>query len=233
MPIKKTIFFLCFSLVIFAIYSEVNNDLTDEDLFSISNDYYLGINSSNYDKEYEKQIDDIKKIQKSVFLIAPKMKSIPKNASREPADLAKVGSGYCHDRSRVIEKILRSYGYKTRHIAIYSKEKTKTFFKTLIAPKIDSHAITEVLTKKGWLVIDSNSPWLSLDIDNNPISIKQISDNKDQVIKKLPNGFPSFIYELDFLYIYGLYSRHGKFFPPHNFFPDINYSEFLYNFYSK
>ena len=34
----------------------------------------------------------------------------------------------------------------------------------------------------------------------------------------------------NFIYIIGLYSRHGRFYPPYNFIPDINWGEFMYNF---
>ena len=47
---------------------------------------------------------------------------------------------------------------------------------------------------------------------------------------KLKKEFPSIIYGEDFFAIYGLYSRHGMYYPPYNFIPDINYSEFLDNF---
>jgi hypothetical protein len=40
---------------------------------------------------------------------------------------------------------------------------------------------------------------------------------------------PGYIYNERFFYIYGLYSRHGRFFPPYNVIPDINYSEFIQN----
>ena len=37
------------------------------------------------------------------------------------------------------------------------------------------------------------------------------------------------IYEQPFTFVYGLYSRHGQFYPPYNFVPDINYDEFVNN----
>ena len=37
------------------------------------------------------------------------------------------------------------------------------------------------------------------------------------------------IYTNFFVAVYGLYSRHGRFYPPYNLIPDINYGEFIQN----
>lgn len=42
-------------------------------------------------------------------------------------------------------------------------------------------------------------------------------------------GPPTNIYEQPFTFVYGLYSRHGQFYPPYNFVPDINCGEFVKN----
>ena len=52
------------------------------------------------------------------------------------------------------------------------------------------------------------------------------SYNKKIIWKEKP---PFNIYMKPFIYIYGLYSRHGKFYPPYNLVPDINYGEFIQN----
>ena len=43
---------------------------------------------------------------------------------------------------------------------------------------------------------------------------------------------PDDIYIEPFIYFIGLYSRHGYFYPPYNIIPDINYKEFVQNFYN-
>ena len=40
---------------------------------------------------------------------------------------------------------------------------------------------------------------------------------------------PTPLYTHPFVYVIGLYSRHGMFYPPYNYIPDINYLEFFQN----
>ena len=138
----------------------------------------------------------------------------------------------CAERSRLIEKILIYNDFKIRHVAIYSTAETNSSIKSLLTPQTNSHSVTEVLTKQGWMIVGSNYPWLGLDSDNNPVSIKQLKetiDNSSDIQWMQPPG--ETIFEKPFAYVYGLYSRHGRFYPPYNFIPDINYHEFFQNLY--
>ena len=229
--IFQLIFFVVLLLTIIILYvSRVDNRITQEDVEFITN-HFINLDAGDpYSKSYEKQLDLIKSIQHSVFIVAPTHNRIDKRNAREPKDLYLNKGGICNDRSRVIEKILRYYGFKTRHIALYSTGETDSNLKSILTPGIPSHALTEVLTSKGWLVVDSNEEWVAIDKNNHPISISEIIRNKNSVIGRLKNEFPFPIYVNDFFAIYGLYSRHGMYYPPYNFIPDINYSEFLDNF---
>jgi hypothetical protein len=229
---KKIITLLIiFFLVISGLYiSRVDNTITFEDKIFIR-DHFIQLEISDpYKTSYEEQLNLIQSIQHSVFHVAPVQGGIDKGKMREPKDLFMKKTALCHDRSRVIEKILRYYGFKTRHISIYSTNKTDSFLKSLITPGIDSHALTEVKTSKGWLVVDSNKEWVAIDYNKQPISIAEIINNKKNIKERLLNDFPSFIFNENFFVIYGLYSRHGMFYPPFNFVPDINYPEFTSNF---
>jgi transglutaminase-like putative cysteine protease len=93
-----------------------------------------------------------------VLEVTYKNQAIPHGAPREPKNVYLAKSGFCYDRSRVIEKVLRNAGLKTRHISIYSTKKTKLKTKSLIMPGVESHALTEVFTQKGWMVVDPNDP---------------------------------------------------------------------------
>ncbi len=144
---------------------------------------------------------------------------------REPKDVFTSNRGACIERSRIIEKSLRYLGFETRHIALYSIEKTNSSFKSLITPNNYSHSLTEVLTSKGWMVVDSNNVWVALDNMNNPIGINNMQKNNiNYKIEPLES-----ILSENFTFLYGVYSRHGKFYYPYNFIPDIEYHEFSYN----
>lgn len=192
--------------------------------------YLSNVESLPKNLTYKDELNFIISIQGSVLNIAPRNDGLPYSQKREPKELYEAKTGLCYDRSRTIEKILRYSGFKTRHVSLYSKEKTGSAIKSLIAPGVSSHAVTEVLMKNGWLVVDSNAPWVSIDTNSQPMSIIdiQLSIENSTPIQwsKEP---PTSIYEKPFTFVYGLYSRHGKFYPPYNFIPDLHYGEFVQN----
>ncbi len=210
-------------------YHAVDNALTAEDRRYIPL-YLQDVRPLAPDPTYEDELRFIVSVQRLVLGAAPGNVGLPFDQQREPKDLLAAKTGLCFDRSRAIEKILRYAGFKTRHIAIYATEKTNTAIKSIITPGIESHAVTEVLTQNGWLVVDSNAPWVSADSNDQPISIEAIKLNIENTIAiewgKEP---PTAIYTKPFTFVFGLYSRHGRFYPPYNFVPDINYGEFFQN----
>ena len=210
-------------------YHSVDNSLTKDDYEYIPK-YLNNITQISKESTYKEELDFISSVQRSTFDIVSVSGSIPINQQREPKELYFAKVAGCSERSRLIEKILRYSGFKTRHIAVYSKEKTHSSIKSLITPDNLSHATSEVLTKKGWLVVDSNHPWVAIDVNNNPLSIKKIQQSVDNSVyidwKKPPRDE---IYIKSFVAVYGLYSRHGRFYPPYNLIPDINYGEFIQN----
>jgi transglutaminase-like putative cysteine protease len=147
---------------------------------------------------------------------------------REPRDVILGKSGICYDRSRVIEKILRYAGFPTRHVFILSVGNLSPLV-ALLVPGLRSHAVTEVLTAKGWLVVDSNDPWISIDEQGNPESITQMETVG--IAHRIPcdRAPPNSIYNQPFVAIDGLYSRHGQFYPPYAPVPNVNFRELLAN----
>ena len=218
-------------ILLFLILSSngVDNSITEEDKRFIPN-YVESIPHPEHDSTYTEELEMIKRIQDAVLTVAPHNEGLPYNTEREPKDVYLASKGLCYDRSRVIEKILRYSGFNTRHISLYSTSKTRSAFKSLMTPGIPSHAVTEVYTKRGWLVVDSNNRWISIDRHGNPLSIAQIKlsiEGPDEIPwRRHP---PNRIYREPFTFIFGLYSRHGKFYPPYNFIPDVNYEELLQN----
>tara|TARA_B110000008_G_C16862870_1_gene521512 strand:- start:318 stop:1034 length:717 start_codon:yes stop_codon:yes gene_type:complete len=211
--------------------NSVKKNLSSEDYEYIPL-FILDVDQISNLASFDDELELISSIQKSTFDVAPTAGSIGINKSREPKDVYLAEVAGCADRSRLIEKILIYYNFKTRHVSIYSTTETNSSIKSLLTPQTYSHALTEVLTKKGWMIVGSNYPWLGLDNENNPISIKQLKesiDNSSDIQWMQPPGEK--IFEKPFVYVYGLYSRHGRFYPPYNFIPDINYHEFFQNLY--
>jgi Transglutaminase-like superfamily len=166
---------VCFVLFVVLRLHEVDNSVTEEDKRYIAKflrSEKAGAPSGKM--SYEEEIDYIVRVQKAVLGTAAGQAGIPFDKPREPKQLYRAKSGLCYDRSRAIEKILRAAGFETRHISIFSTHKTDSALKSLITPGVASHAVTEVLTSNGWLVVDSNHLWVSLDQQGSPVSIEQL-----------------------------------------------------------
>lgn len=176
---------------------------------------------------FEAELATIRTVQQAVLTVAPVNEGIPFDYPREPKDILEQGRGLCYDRSRAIEKILRTMGFTVRHVSIYSVVNGSKL-KSLLTPNTPSHAVSEVLTSKGWLVVDSNSPWLSVDVQGVPVSLAMI---RHSALMEQPIDWathpPSTIYTQPFVFVCGLYSRHGRFYPPYSRWPDLNYQELM------
>ncbi|MBL0191327.1 MAG: hypothetical protein IPQ18_08280 [Saprospiraceae bacterium] len=175
-------------------------------------------------------------MQDSVIHYYPVGNGIPLGQPREPKDLYEYNQGLCFDRSRLFEKICKSQGFETRHIFLLLDERNQ---KSLMAffrkDSVSTHAVSEVKTQKGWLVICSNYPWLAITNQNSPLSIKEIVSNNrigtvPKDVYKTVSPIPMW-YDPNTRYIYGLYSRHGRFYATFNFFPDFNFRELNCNFF--
>ena len=194
-----------------------NDDLEIIKLLNLDNEC---LNLSSYDSE----INCIKSVQ------IAQLKLIEGTACRTgyinlgSKEVINSGTACCYDRSRITEQTLQSYGFKTRHI--YLKASNKYGFFSLLTPgnSNSSHAVSEVLTSKGWLGVDSNEPILLLDKRKLPQTYKE--SIKNGLIRYLSNK-PHY-YNRSFIYIIGLYSRNGKFFKPHlPYFPELNIKDFF------
>ncbi|HUF05629.1 MAG TPA: transglutaminase domain-containing protein [Aridibacter sp.] len=219
-------------LILTLAYHGVSNEVTEADRESVPR-YVTESVQIEPAADLSKDIELIKKVQDSVLNVAPVNKGIPYGQPREPKDLLEAKQGLSFDRSRVIEKILRAYGYETRHVFIYSTKRTGSSVRSFITPGAPSHAVSEVWTANGWLVVESNDRWISLDSEGNPREMEEIVKTsgpgggiewKDEAPKIYKELYP-------YTFVYGLYSRHGEFYPPYNPIPDVNYGELLYNFY--
>jgi Transglutaminase-like superfamily len=223
----------------------VDNSITKEDIVYIKKFLDIGqVQPLRKNPSYEEQLVFIKAVQCAILHRVRHGNGLPYYMPREPKNIYKAiannQTGACFDRSRLIEKILRWHGFKTRHVFMYSKNsfggKLLSWFWSCLCffcKHVKTHAVSEVLTKKGWLVIDSNANWVSIDKQNNPHSMKDIEGKREILWKELMCADMKDICEGFFKFLYGVYSRSGKLYPPFNFrlpFPDINVCEVLYNF---
>ncbi len=175
--------------------------------------------------DFRTEVAEVSAIQRRILAAAPVNKGIDHGQGRELTDVLRLGYGLCFDRSRAIETVLRTAGYEVRHAAIYSTAQTGSALSSLATPRVPSHAVTEVKTSRGWMIIDSNRPWLGLTRSGEPMDLARLSE----IDRSLIAGRPNKIFEDRFTYLYGLYSRHGGFYPPYNPVPDVNWSELAQN----
>ncbi len=180
---------------------------------------------------FEEEVDQVLSVQDAVLRAAPVNDGIPLDALREPRELYEGRQGLCYDRSRSIEKALGLLGMETRHVAVYSLAEGRTPMRALLTNGTPSHALTEVRTRRGWMLVDSNSRWIGLRPDGQPVSADQL--------RLMPRGSTPWspkvkaamapVFEEDFVHVYGLYSRHGRFYPPMDGIPDVNLAELAQN----
>lgn len=175
--------------------------------------------------DFRIEIAEISAIQRRILTAAPVNKGIPHGQGRELTDVLRLGYGLCFDRSRAIETVLRTAGYDVRHASIYSTAEAGSALSALATPRVPSHAVSEVKTSRGWMIVDSNRDWLGLTTSGKPLDLEQLRETD----RRLVIGRPTKIFNGPFTYVYGLYSRHGGFYPPYNPVPDVNWSELAQN----
>lgn len=230
------LFLLISAFISLAAWQAVPRALTERDalfLEKILGD--AGLPEAGAAARYEDELRRIKDVQRAVFAASPLYKLIPASHPREPEDLYTMKQGYCFDRARTIDKALRLRHFRTRYASLYSTDKTGSAFRSLLTAgggDVRSHAVVEVLTARGWLVVDTVNPWISLDKDGQPLGLAALEAMaaRGNHAAMADEGGAYFLYMKPFTFVYGLYSRHGRFYPPYTPFPDVNWQEILENF---
>lgn len=195
---------------------------TDERVFNVM----LGLEKPKPPSTFEAEIQLIRSMQGIVLRAAPDDDPIDTYSSREPEDLLRSRSGLCYDRSRTIDKLLAWSGFETRHVFILYPDHPQTRQRLSVVRALTtigtlSHAVTEARTSRGWIVVDSNSSWISLSRDGVPVGASDIPSMADS-FSVIPGYFRG-----PYWAIRGLYSRRGHFYRPYLPYPELNWHDFL------
>lgn len=172
--------------------------------------------------DYEQQVATVAAVQDAVFAASARYRAIPQGHTREPADLLLMGHGLCFDRSRTIEKALQAVGMEVRHVAVY-----ESWVELLFTATKDSHALTEVKTSRGWMLVDSVADWRGIDARGDPVSAERLGAGGVDLATPVPEAVS--ILDDGFVAVIGLYSRHGLFYPPFAPFPDVDWVQLAQN----
>ncbi len=111
-----------------------------------------------------------------------------------------------------------------RHVSIFFTYDNSSI--PYLRKNAHSHAFTEVYTPKGWMVVDSIDSFMGIDNHKQVYTAKDLNNQKN--FTDINNHLLPINFHVDYRVIYGLYSRHGRFYPPFNSILDINWKQFLY-----
>ncbi len=230
---KKIIFLIFFLFIVnvfLAIVTNVSSQVTSSDIAIFRSVY--GLDKPKQYLSFDQQVELIRKTQENVFAKIPLGDPIPEYQSREPEDLVNNQTGLCYDRSRTLDKIFTWFGLEARHVYIlYLKHpitgENLSPLRAIFTYGTETHAVTEVRTEKGWMLVDSNSNWISLTQDGRPVRAGDVYQRKAE-FDELPN-----VYSREFIAIPGMYSRRGQFYRPFIPYPELNWFDFLKGVISK
>lgn len=186
----------------------------------------LGLTEPKRPLTYAEEIELLYAMQRLVLKRAPFGSGIPEYESREPADLLRAREGLCYDRSRTFDKLFSWYGLESRHVYVLYPEHPTTgvrlsFWRAFFTRGTQSHAVTEVKTQRGWIVVDSNSAWISMTKTGEPVSAEAIPARWFEF-----DSAPSY-FNRPYFAIRGMYSRRGQFYRPYIPFPQLNWPDFI------
>ena len=209
--------------VTLAVVTNVSTHVQPEDVVAIKT--ILDVPQKPEVHSFDDEIRVIRWAQARVFKVAPDMVPIAEYSDREPMDLLKAKSGLCYDRSRTLDKALQWLGFETRHVYIlYADPGGATNLFQFVSHALtfsQSHAVTEVKTSRGWLMVDSNVSWISLSRDGQPVPVGQVHDRRAE-FDNPPEWTNTPLWA-----IRGMYSRRGQLYKPYIPFPEFNWPDFL------
>lgn len=222
--------FIIFILTIILVCStyfltDVKTALSPQDIVAIQS---LNLDAQCKDtKSFEQELNCIHAVQYTQLEKVTDAQCTHDATSQEPADFLKRGYGCCFSRSRLIEKTLGYYGFEVRHLSIHDLPYPVIGY---FMPVAHSHSASEVLTRKGWMFVDSNAPFVLVTTNGEPLDAPTFlyGDYWNKVtVKPVPEG----LFRSKPSVFYGLYSRHGRFYAPFVPLPDIDWAQMRYNLF--
>lgn len=189
----------------------------------------LGATCTQTNQSFDKELECIKEVQ-SYYHKRSQNFDCSKSEERRTIDWAfNNKSGCCFDIARLIASTLEYFGFEIRHASLHQM---KIPFPVNYLLPTKSHAVVEVRTSQGWILVGSTSKFIGIDKSGKLYTAKslrpEIMNNRmDQF-----NGFrPENYFNGNYSVAYGLYSRHGLLYEPYvKYFPDIDWKQFSYNF---
>ena len=191
----------------------VSVTLSEADIASIES---MGLSKPAQTLTFDQEISLIRLVQKKVFKLAPLGEAIPDNQPREITDLLEYGSGLCYDRSRSLDQIYSYLGFEARHVFILHKE-GHSFLGAIFRKYQGSHAVTEVKTSRGWMLVDSNTPWIAITRSGEVVDADDVWKRFDEF-----DNPPAYL-KVPWWAIRGLYTRGGRKYPPYIPFPEVSF----------
>ncbi len=213
-------------LVATGVASDVDTAVTEEDAAAVAGlhlDPLWGETPS-----FEAEVVCVQALRARLAAEAPDLTCVHEwgAVSHEPAAFLSRRVGCCYDRSRTIEKALAHYGFAVRHLAVHATRRYPAPL-NYVAPGVQSHSISEVETSQGWMVVDSNAAWVAVSDEGRPLDARALRtalrDGED--VHGVPDGYFGGRYTI----AYGLYSRHGGFYPPFVGVPDVDWDQLHHN----
>lgn len=224
---RSLFFFLAAVLVAYLLLAGyVSKALSQSDLKAIQ---ALQVDASCHDlSSFSEEVRCVRAVQASIKRLVPDMNCAENGETIEPLEFIQRQYGCCFDRARFTEKALAHYGFTTRHVAIFDMSDHGVL--TLFSPGVASHATSEVYTRKGWMGVDSNEPFILITVTGQVLNYKDFKQHSDAL--EYPVA-PANFYRNKLLVVYGLFSRHGMFHGPKLPAPEFNFRELLYNVQSR
>ena len=133
--------------------------------------------------------------------------------------MERVRHGLCYDRSRTLDKAFSYMGFESRHVFLLFRE-DRSFLGALLHRGHPSHAVTEVKTSRGWMFVDSNSPWIALTRQGQPVNADDVWRRADEFERR-----PQYL-RSPWWAIRGMYSRKGHMYSKISMFPEFNWRDF-------